>query len=100
LIPNGEQVVSMFFWRYSIFIVDSVLVSWLCSALRRYKIEVQQTRAINENTARSLEEVELKFKHIFESDMMGFLIGRLDGPVLNANEYFLNLIGYDREDLA
>ncbi|HEY0899337.1 MAG TPA: PAS domain-containing sensor histidine kinase, partial [Sphingobacteriaceae bacterium] len=48
---------------------------------------------------RKLMASEAKFRRIFESSMLGMLFTDYSGKILSANQYFLNLIGYSREDL-
>lgn len=42
---------------------------------------------------------EAKARRIFESDMIGFIFWSEKGQILEANDYFLNMTGYTREDL-
>jgi PAS domain S-box-containing protein len=48
---------------------------------------------------RAIEASEARFRRIFESSMIGFLFSRTDGTVLEANDYFLRLLGVTREDV-
>jgi PAS domain S-box-containing protein len=48
---------------------------------------------------RTIEASEARFRRIFESSMIGFLFSRVDGTVLEANDYFLRLLGVTRDDL-
>ena len=47
--------------------------------------------------ARGLSEG--KFRRIFESDMVGILFWDTDGNISDANDAFLQMVGYTREDL-
>jgi PAS domain S-box-containing protein len=42
---------------------------------------------------------ESKFRRVFDSNMVGMVFTRADGLILNANDSFLNILGYTREDL-
>jgi PAS domain S-box-containing protein len=42
---------------------------------------------------------ETKFRRVFESNMIGIFFWSLSGPITIANEAFLRMIGYSREDL-
>jgi PAS domain S-box-containing protein len=55
-----------------------------------------------ENTQlyRDLAEREAKFRRLFDSNIVGITIWDLDGRVLEANEAFLRIVGYEREDLV
>ncbi len=47
----------------------------------------------------ALRESEERFRRVFESEMMGMVFGLRGGPVAKANDYFLRLVGYTRDDL-
>ncbi|WP_051189543.1 PAS domain S-box protein [Daejeonella oryzae] len=46
-----------------------------------------------------LKSAEYKFEKIYESTIIGILISNFDGVVIDANDTFLNMIGYSREEL-
>ena len=46
----------------------------------------------------ALRESEERFRRVFESDMMGMVFGLHGGAVVDANDYFLRLLGYTRND--
>jgi PAS domain S-box-containing protein len=47
----------------------------------------------------SLRASESRFRRLFESNIIGINFGDLQGNILDANDAFLNLIGYTRADL-
>lgn len=47
----------------------------------------------------ALRESEARFRHIFESDMLGIMFWQTNGKIVDANTRFLEIIGYSREDL-
>jgi PAS domain S-box-containing protein len=47
----------------------------------------------------ALRESESRFRRLFESDMVGILFSDSTGVVTDANNAFLHLLGYTREDL-
>jgi len=49
---------------------------------------------------RDLEEREAKIRRLVDANIMGIFIWNLEGPILEANDAFLGMVGYDREDLA
>ncbi len=49
---------------------------------------------------RELEEREAKIRHLVDANIIGIFIWGLEGQVLEANDAFLHMLGYDREDLA
>ena len=42
---------------------------------------------------------EDKFARIYQSDLIGILISTADGRIVDANQTFLNMVGYSEEDL-
>ncbi|MBC8054763.1 MAG: PAS domain S-box protein [Sphingobacteriaceae bacterium] len=42
---------------------------------------------------------ESKFRRVFDSNMVGMVFTKADGLILSANDAFLNILGYTREDL-
>lgn len=48
---------------------------------------------------RQLEERETKIRRLVDANIIGIYIWELDGRLLEANDTFLRLVGYDREDL-
>jgi GAF domain-containing protein len=55
-----------------------------------------------ENTRlyRDLEDREAKIRRLVDANIIGIFIGRLDGRIVEANDAFLHILGYDREDLV
>ncbi len=84
--------------KKSFFFFNQILASRLVSAFWRGKREPSHNEAI-ESIKKTLAESKLKFNHIFESNMMGFLFSDAEGQIFSANDYFLNLVKYSREDL-
>ncbi len=54
----------------------------------------------NSRLYRDLEEREAKIRRLVDAHIIGILIATLEGQVLEANDAFLHMIGYCREDLA
>ncbi|MEP0915793.1 PAS domain S-box protein [Leptolyngbya sp. DQ-M1] len=48
----------------------------------------------------ALRESEARFRAVFESNMMGILFWSADGLFTDANDAFLQMVGYTRDDLA
>jgi PAS domain S-box-containing protein len=55
-----------------------------------------------ENTRlyRYLEQREAKIRRLVDANIIGIFIWNLEGYVLEANDAFLRIVGYDREDLG
>ncbi|MEK1923819.1 MAG: ATP-binding protein, partial [Rhizobium giardinii] len=66
------------------------------------KLLASQAAISLENTRlyRDLAEREAKIRRLFKANIIGILVWDIDGRILEANDAFLNMLGYDREDLA
>jgi PAS domain S-box-containing protein len=47
-----------------------------------------------------LQEREAKIRRLVDANIIGILIFDLEGPIIEANDAFLRMVGYDREDLV
>jgi PAS domain S-box-containing protein len=47
-----------------------------------------------------LAEREARIRRLVEANLIPMFVGDRDGPIVEANEAFLRLVGYDREDLV
>ncbi|MER8854741.1 MULTISPECIES: AAA family ATPase [Mesorhizobium] len=57
-------------------------------------ISLENTRLYSD-----LQEREAKVRRLVDSNIIGICIFDLDGPILEANEAFLHIVGYSREDV-
>jgi PAS domain S-box-containing protein len=66
------------------------------------KVLVSQTAISLENTRlyRDLENREAKIRRLVDANILGIFIWNVDGAILEANEAFLRMLQYDREDLV
>ena len=57
---------------------------------------------VSENTRlyRDLGEREAKIRRLVDANIIGVFMGDFDGGILEANDAFLRIVGYDRDDLA
>lgn len=46
-----------------------------------------------------LKDRERQFRHLVEANVIGVIIKSLDGPIYEANDIFLKMVGYTRADL-
>jgi PAS domain S-box-containing protein len=49
---------------------------------------------------RELQQREAKIRRLFEANIIGIFIYHLDGRITDANDAFLRIVGYDRDDLV
>jgi PAS domain S-box-containing protein len=66
------------------------------------KLLASQAAISLENTRlyRDLAEREAKIRRLVDANIIGICIWELEGRVIEANDAFLHLVGYDREDLV
>ena len=58
-------------------------------------ISLENTRLYSE-----LKEREARFRRLVEANIIGLVIWKGEGRIMDANEAFLRLVGYDREDIV
>jgi len=66
------------------------------------RLVASQAAIALENTRlyRDLAEREAKIRRLVEANIIGICFWDLEGPILGANDAFLRIVGYDREDLV
>src|SRR5258706_3473670 len=72
-------------------------------ALALARLEARRRRKATEENVQlhsDLEEREKKIRHLVYANIIGIIIWNLEGRFLEANDAFLRMTGYDREDLA
>ncbi len=62
---------------------------------RRLRSEIEERR----KTEAALRRSEARFRRLFESNIIGVFFSHLDGRITDANDAFLRMLGYDRDDL-
>jgi PAS domain S-box-containing protein len=73
------------------------------AALALARLEARRRRKATEENVQlhsDLEEREKKIRHLVDTNIIGIIIWNLEGRILEANDAFLRMTGYDREDLA
>ena len=87
-----------------ILLLENTLTSHAFTAARIAVLELLAAQAAIslENTGlySDLQERESKVRRLVDSNIVGILIGNLDGHVQEANQAFLQIVGYDQADLA
>jgi PAS domain S-box-containing protein len=66
---------------------------------RLFEAEKQRSLALAEAN-RDLAEREAKIRRLVDAHIIGIFIWDYDGRILEANDAFLRMVGYDREDLV
>ena len=67
--------------------------------VRLFEAEKQRTLALAQAN-RDLAEREAKIRRLVDANIIGIFIWDFDGRVLEANDEFLRMVNYDREDLV
>ncbi|MEH2039878.1 PAS domain S-box protein [Nostoc sp.] len=75
-----------------VFLLTAGLISWLNESRR-----TAQRQA--EANLKSLRESEARFSRLTESNIIGMIVADLNGLILEANDTFLKMLNYTREDL-
>lgn len=87
LVGRFETVVQL-----SVFLLVTILISSLSSKLRTAKKQL-------EVSLHSLQASESRFRRLVESNIIGVIVGDMDGAIASANDAFLKMVGYTRSDL-
>jgi two-component system cell cycle sensor histidine kinase/response regulator CckA len=59
----------------------------------------QQVEADREQAFRALQRSEARFRRLIESNVIGIAFSLVDGSITDANDAFLQIVGFDRADL-
>ena len=67
-----------------------------------HEINEQLTRdvAARRQTEAVLREREARIRRLIDADIIGIFLWDIEGPIFEANDAFLLMVGYDREDLV
>lgn len=86
VLPN-QPVASNGAWtlRLILYFFDGFIISMVCSELRRSRSKLSVS--------------ESRLRQIFEANMIGLVFSDFNGQVVEANDYYLNLLGADRKDM-
>ncbi|MEA5603428.1 PAS domain S-box protein [Nostoc sp. UHCC 0252] len=78
--------------RLGLFVLVTTFVSLLNSELRTAKRHLQIS-------LQKLEVSEAKLRRLVESNIIGVIVANMDGAIAEANDAFLQMVGYSQEDL-
>ncbi|MBD2207273.1 PAS domain S-box protein [Calothrix sp. FACHB-1219] len=78
--------------RLILFVLVTTLISWLNSQLRSAKCRLEQS-------LQQLQASEARFRRLAESNIIGVVVADMKGAILEANDAFLTMLGYTREEL-
>jgi PAS domain S-box-containing protein len=88
-------------WLIAAAVVIVTLLAGAALALARLEAR-RRRKATDENVhlQSDLKEREKKIRHLVDANIIGIIIWDLEGRILEANDAFLRMVGYDQEDLA
>src|SRR6266403_159111 len=88
-------------WLIAAAVVIVALFAGTALALARREAK-RRRKATEENVQlySDLEARDKKIRRLFDSNIIGIIIWDVEGRIFEANDAFLRIVGYDREDLA
>jgi len=88
-------------WLIATAIVIVAVLAGVALALARLEA-IRRRKAIAENVAlhSDLLARDKKIRRLVDSNIVGIIIWEVEGRILEANDEFLRVVGYDREDLT
>ena len=88
-------------WLIATAIVIVAVLAGVALALARLEAR-RRRKATAENVPlqSDIEERDKKIRRLVDSNIIGIIIWEVEGRILEANDEFLRMVGYDREDLT
>ncbi|WP_158633486.1 response regulator [Tautonia sociabilis] len=98
--PAGEFRVEdgSAWYRLLAFLFEGLIICMVCEALHRSRIRAERSGAEARKALLAWRSSEARFRRLAESDVIGVVSGR-DETILEANDAFLRMLGYDRQHL-
>ncbi|SFK03575.1 ATP-binding protein [Bradyrhizobium sp. cf659] len=90
-------------WTWLIAGAVVLVIALAGAALALARLEAKRRRkAIEENIQlqSDLAARDIKIRRLFDANIIGIIIWEVEGRILEANDAFLRIVGYDREDLT
>jgi PAS domain-containing protein len=95
LLPGERYNVAWYAARlYQAVTATVVMIVLLAETIRLYAISLDNARLY-----RDLEDRESKIRRLVDANIIGVFVADTEGRVLEANDAFLRMLGYDRDDL-
>jgi len=64
------------------------------------KLEIDAREEAEAKLRQLADGLEVKIRRLVDSNIIGIIFWSLDGPIFDANDAFLRILGYDRSDLV
>jgi len=96
---NSHDPVYIVSFRLGLYVIECFAVTLVCDRMRA--TERRMARAYDElkNAEGSRASSEGRLSRVFESNMIGLIFSNFQSQILDANDYFLNLVGATRDEL-
>jgi PAS domain S-box-containing protein len=85
--------------RFILFGVDCIIVTLISDALRSARAKSDLALAAFRSAQTISRESQMRFNRVYESNMIGLMTAKTDGTIIDCNDYVLDLLGYDSDDL-
>ncbi|MCX7594295.1 MAG: PAS domain S-box protein, partial [Fischerella sp.] len=79
-------------FQLSVFVLVTTLISSLNSELRSAKQKLEMS-------VQQLQANQIRFRRFVDTNIVGVIIADFNGTIVEANDAFLKMVGYTREDL-
>jgi two-component system, sensor histidine kinase len=84
---------------YLLFFVDGLVITLVCTRLRESRFKLSRALDDVKKTDFSLRLSESRLRKIFDSNMIGLVFSDFAGRIIEANQYFANLLGVSLQEL-
>src|SRR5215467_10449981 len=96
LLPGERYNVAWYAARlYQAVTATVVMIVLLAETIRLYAVSLDNTRLYHD-----LADREAKIRRLVDANIIGIFIADRESRILEANDAFLRIVGYDREDLV
>jgi PAS domain S-box-containing protein len=85
--------------RLGLFVVEGVLITLVISALHTAKRRAEVSSLEAQRHLKALQQSEARFGSIAQSSLIGIFFTNLSGNITEANDTFLQILGYTQADL-
>ena len=90
-------------WTWLIASAVVLVVALAGAALALARLEAKRRRKTTEENIQLQSDVaarDIKIRRLFDANIIGIIIWEVEGRIFEANDAFLRIVGYDREDLV
>ncbi|KYG98759.1 ATP-binding protein [Bradyrhizobium sp. DOA1] len=90
-------------WAWLIAGAVVLVVALAGAALALARLEAKRRRQATEENIQLQSDLaarDIKIRRLFDANIIGIIIWEVEGRILEANDAFLRVVGYDREDLV